>query len=71
MNNTVWQNVLYKIINIIESYQQSQSDCDNCYKELCDVITNCHPQYFTSNSKNIRKKLKVTKPYWNEELTNM
>ena len=48
--------------------------CDNCYKELCDVITkemDRHLHYFTSNTNNIREKLKVTKPYWNEKLTNM
>ena len=38
-NNAVWQNVWSQIIINIEACQQSQSDCDACYNELCGVIT--------------------------------
>lgn len=65
--------VLCEIIRQIELCREKQSEIDTIYDQLCNVITTDMKEVipFYDASKNTRKRVKYTKPYWNQELLDL
>ncbi|CAG2190910.1 unnamed protein product [Mytilus edulis] len=61
---------LQSIITQIERTRETQTNIDEIYSKLCDVIidemNDKIPRFSTST--NTRKRLKMNKPFWNDEL---
>ena len=60
---------LHNIINKIECNRETQNDVDNIYNELIDVIIQeMNSVLLVPSSKHTKKRFKIRKPYWNDDL---
>lgn len=64
---------LCEIIRQIELCREKQSEIDTIHVKLCNVITTEMEEVipFYDASKNTRKRMKYTEPYWNQELSDL
>lgn len=62
-----------EIIRQIELCREKQSEIDTIYDKLCNVITTEMEEVipFYDASKNTRKRMKYTKPCWDQELSDL
>ena len=73
MNNNMWNLAFRDLLNKFVEYQLAQESIDTMYTELCKSIYSEIDKYLKCNSTErtkTRKQLRLSKPYWNEELTN-
>ena len=72
MNSNDWSNKTEILINQFNNIQESQSYIDTLYGQLLLAVTgemdNHLPNFENSN---LRKRYKHTKPYWNNNLSNL
>ena len=60
---------LLNVIDCIECNRETQTEIDNCYNNLKDVIVQeMKDKIPLFNNNRDKKKYKISKPYWNEEL---
>lgn len=71
MTSDISKQAIVKIINMIESYRETQDNMDLIYDELCSTIIHEMNTYipFSDCTKKLRKRFRAHKPYWNGELT--
>ena len=73
MDNNVWNLAFKDLLNRFEEYQLAQESIDTMYTELCRSIYSEMAKYLKCNSTErtkTRKQMRLSKPYWNVELTN-
>ena len=73
MNNNMWNLAFRDLLNKFEEHQLAQESIDTMYTELCKSIYSEMDKYLKCHSTErtkTRKQLRLSKPYWNEELTN-
>ena len=73
INNNVWNLAFKDKLNKFEEYQLAQESIDTMYTELCRSIYSEMAKYLKCNSTErtkTQKQMRLSKPYWNEELTN-
>ena len=73
LNSNNWANVVEHITNDLLVDRLNQDKLDKCYDDLCksifeDLDTNLEYKCISKNSK---KRLKHTKPFWNNTLENL
>ena len=73
MNNNVWKAAMANIINKIETAQYNQLEIDRRYNDMCYIICKEMDKYLEIKycSKTQRRHFKISKPYWNNELTQL
>ncbi len=60
---------LINLINNIEQNRETQEEIDHCYDKLTNIIIQeMYDRIPVKQSKRMGKRLKVKKPYWNDEL---
>ena len=71
MNNELWRRNIKNIIDQFENNRTIQSKLNQIYETFCSLIFKEMDSYLQYNkgSKGIRKQLKCSKPFWNDELT--
>ena len=69
----MWSFAINNIINAREQEINSQNYVDNNYNNLCTVLKDEMDKYlkFTECGPSTKKRWKHSKPYWNEELTEL
>ena len=72
MNNNNWQLNINQLILDLESNITIKSNINHLYDRLCNIIFNEMDKYldYKNCSNGSKKKLKLSKPYWNSELTS-
>ena len=71
-NNVMCKNALDTMLNRLQQCEVASESLDNLYRELTETVMSemdKHLQYNNVCQKKGRKKLKVSKPFWNDELT--
>jgi hypothetical protein len=73
MASDIWKSAMNVLIDMSISCKEEQNEIDNLYETFCNTVTNEMDMYlkYTDAPRNIRKKLKISKPYWNDELFNI
>ena len=73
MNNNVWKAAMANIIDKIETAQYNQLEIDRRYNDMCSIICKEMDKYLQIKccSKTQRRNFKISKPYWNNELTQL
>ena len=74
LNNETWKRYLSDTIDKLDKLANNQVEVDEVYSELCKVLfseMDCHLEVKTVFNKRVRKRLKVNKPFWDEELTTL
>ncbi len=68
----ICKQALLNVINTIECNRESQSEIDTCYVNLTDIIVKeMSDKIPIFNTRKDKKKFKVNKPYWNDELSSL
>lgn len=66
-------NAINSLIRKIELCRETQKDINDIYEHFCDIVisemTESIPNYDWSTKS--KKKLRIHKPYWNDELTEL
>ncbi len=72
MNNT-WRQTMVNLIDEIILYRNEQHEIGLVYTQFCNRLTIEMVKYlkYTSSPKSLRKRLKNSKPYWNQELYDL
>ena len=72
MNDT-WRSFMVNLIDGIILCRNEQHETDKVYTQFCDTLTSEMDKYlkYTSSSRPLRKRLKNSKPYWNQELYDL
>ena len=71
LHSEIWRTAVLDIISRLEHMNEVQSDLDCIYDDLCKSIfkeLDSHFDYKVVGTKS-KKKLRLYKPYWNEELS--
>jgi len=70
---TVWKSGMVELIDLYILLRNRQDAVDETYSKFCKLLTDEMDMYlkYTDSSKQIRKKCKNHKPYWNEDLNNL
>ncbi len=73
MNNSIWNACIQRLITECENVQNQQNEIDSLYNRFCDVLTCEMDEYlkYSDASGKCRKRLKLHKPYWTDELTDL
>ena len=73
MNTNVWKAAMANIIDKIETEQYNQLEIDRRYNDMCSIICKEMDKYLQIKccSKTQRRNFKISKPYWNNELTQL
>ena len=71
MNNAKWRQVVVDLIDVRLESMQQQEEIDAAYSHFCTALISEMDEYlqYSSASKSTRKRLKMHKPFWNNELT--
>ena len=73
MNNEMWRATVSEMIDMCIETSNQQAEIDVLYDKFCDVI--CHEMdtylKYTTAQKKTRKKFKNSKPFWNDQLTEL
>ena len=68
----MWKNVFDTMLNRFQQCEVTSESLNNLYRELTETVMSemdKHLQYNNVCQKKVRKKLKMSKPFWNDELT--
>ena len=74
MKSEMWKLSLQSLISHFENGITNQQNVDIFYNELCNHLfkeMDLHLNFKTIGSKRERKKLKLHKPFWNSDLSNL
>ena len=73
MNSEVWRQAIAEIIALREIQITSQSEVDEKYDDFCKILMKELDSLLKlkSSSPKVRKKLRISKPFWNQELTDL
>ena len=73
MINEAWSNAMLSIIEILQSRIASQDELDILYNNICETLTNKMDRFLDSKciSKKTKRYYKNSKPYWDNELSNL
>ena len=71
-NNELWRQALLHMIEKIECCHGTRTALDHLYEDVCQTISSEMDKYFNVKNNNVtrtRRKIKISKPFWNDELT--
>ncbi len=73
MTSDSWKTAMNVLINRSISCREQQTEIDNLYDLFCNTLTNEMDMclIYTDAPRKIRKKLKNSKPYWNDKLYDL
>ena len=73
MNNETWRNSILGIIESLQNRIASQEALDVLYNNICETLINEMDMYLEGKCINTKTKkfYKNSKPYWDNELSNM
>ena len=73
MNTPMWREAIMNLVDKRLIMVTSQSEVDVKYSDFCNILTKEMDKYLVvgNSSKRSKKKFKISKPYWNENLTNL
>ncbi len=72
MNDT-WRQAMVNLIDQMIMYRNVQLEIDNVYTQFCVILTAEMDHYlkYTLSPMSLRKKLKNSNPYWNQQLYDL
>ena len=70
MNNNLFKQTLFIITERIQNIEKNEQMLDQVYQDFCKAVLSEMDEWLQSKdcSKQVRKRLKNSKPYWNEHL---
>ena len=74
MANTNWRDEINPIIETLQNRNQSQTEVDRVYGDFCVTMFSEMDKYLNYRDftgQNIGKRLKISKPYWNDDLSRL
>jgi hypothetical protein len=73
MTSDMWKSGMVELIDLYILLRNRQDAVDETYNKFCKLLTDEMDMYlkYTDSSKQIRKRYKNHKPYWNEDLNNL
>ena len=73
MSSDNWKHWIVELIDVFISCQRNQDDVDHMYSNFCKMLTSEMDIYlkYTDASQKTRKRYRNSKPYWDDNLTEL